>query len=207
MKFFSKKKGQSGFVILGIIKFSLKLFYQKIMGDENLLNKHLETIKYMFNLIKINNDRNFDILKGNLMKSIEIRNWDEIQHIIFNFDYGPEEVDLSNKNSKKLSIVENSDFNTDASTKIDNKLEISINKDVISSTRNLNKDSPINKLSVKTTTPTSFKSFHTDGLKFTKVSKVKLPSLSLAVDITMTAIQIKKLFINEMALYDCINIV
>jgi hypothetical protein len=197
MKTLSKKKGQSGFVILGMIKFSLKLFYRKISHDDFLVSKHLETIKTMFNFIKITNDKNFDLLKTNLMKSIEKQNWDDIQHIIFNIDYGAEDVDFSSKISKKLSI-ESSDFNTESSTKIDNKLEISINKDGISSTRNLNKDSPLNQLTVQKTSTNSFQALKTDGLKFCKVSRIRLPSLSLAVDITMTACQIKKLFISEM---------
>jgi hypothetical protein len=197
MKNLSKKRAQSGFVILGMIKFSLKLFHRKISHDEILVNKHLETIKAMFNLIKITNDKNFDLLKANLMKSIEKQNWDDIQHIIFNIDYGPDDVELSSKILKKLSI-ESSDFNTESSTKIDNKLEISINKEGMSSTRNLNKDSPMNQLTVQKISTNSFQSLKTDGLKFTKVSRIRLPTLSLAIDITMTAYQIKKLFITEM---------
>jgi hypothetical protein len=200
MKTLSKKKQQSGFVILGMVKYSLKIFYQRISNDGKYLSKYLECIKGMVSLIKIDHESNFEVLKVNLMNAIEIKNWDEIQHLVFNFDYGPEEIMTVSKHRKQILIGESADFNTESSTKLDNKLEISIDKHVPSSARNFNIISPLNNSVVKCDFSTNLKMLQNDHLKFTKVnSKIKMPFLNLAVDITMSSVQIKKLFIAEMS--------
>jgi hypothetical protein len=203
MKNLSKKKQQSGFVILGMIKYSLKLFLPKIINEDNIQNKYLDSIKNIFQFIKNNDDSNFDLLKINLMKAIDIKNWDEIQHLIFNFEYGPEDKIVIDKHNKKICLGDTADFNTESSTKLDNKLELSMNKEVVSSTRNLKviSSSPmsINNVVIKTDSSQKLKVLSSDSLKFVKINK-KLPYLSLAVDITMSAAQIKKLFISEMTL-------
>jgi hypothetical protein len=118
--------------------------------------------------------------------------------LIFNCEYGPEDTIIIDQNTNKsLSISDSSNYNTDSSTKLDNKLEISINKDMVTSSRNLNIISPANK-EVTVKSKSSLDMLHGDQLKFTKVVRPKLPFLSLAVDITMSAILIKKLFIKEM---------
>ena len=197
IKKLSKKKQQSGFVILGMIKFSLKIIYQKISNDNSLLNKLLECLKNAFNLIKINNQSNFDLLKVSLMNAIETKNWDEMQHYVFNFEYGPEDIVTLNKHNKQISLGESADFNTESSTKLDNKLELSMHKELASSTRNLN-ISPMN-TTVSCEFTQGLKSMQGDDLKFSKINnKHKMSYMSLAVDITMSAVQIKRLFISEM---------
>jgi hypothetical protein len=202
MKNLSKKKQQSGFVILGMVKFSLKIFYQKISNDYKLLSKYLDCIKGMVNLIKVDHESNFEVLKVNLLNAMENNNWDEIQHLVFNFDYAPEEVRTVNKHNKQIIIGESADFNTESSTKLDNKLEISIHRDTASTTRNLNIISPVN-TSVRNDFSSSknLNTLKNDHIKFSRVntgSRVKMPFLNLAVDITMSSQQIKKMFINEM---------
>ena len=133
------------------------------------------------------------------MKALDMRNLDEIQHLIFNFEYGPEDKIEIDKNNKKIWLAESTEFNTESSTKLDNKLEISINKESASSTRNLNIVSPINKGSVKVSTESPLKMLHADNLQFLKVkNRIKLPYVNIAVDITMSELEIKKLFLAEM---------
>jgi hypothetical protein len=195
MKALAKKKQQSGFVILGIVKFSIKIIFPMILNDEGLLNKYLDNIKLIFSDSKFPKSEGFEIFKSNLTKSIETKHWDDVQHLILNY----ESDDISNdkKSSRKsLSIGETADFNTESSTKLDNKLEISV-KDAVSSTRNLHIISPVNRI-VKSESSANIKMLHNDHIKFTNASKVKYPFISLAVDITLTAVQIKRLFIAEM---------
>lgn len=202
MRNLSKKKQQSGFVILGMVKFSLKIFYQKISSDYKLLSKYLECIKGMVNIIKVDHEPSFEVLKVNLLNAMENTNWDEIQHLVFNFDYAPEEVMTVNKHNKQIILGESAEFNTESSTKLDNKLEISIHRDTASTTRNLNIISPVNTSARNDFSSTNnLNILKSDHIKFSRVnsgSRIKMPYLNLAVDITMSSQQIKKLFINEM---------
>ncbi len=91
--------------------------------------------------------------------------------------------------------ISSSDFATDSSTKLSNKLEISVTN-LPGSTRDLNLISPTSKVQ-KTESSSNIKILNNDGIKFTNI-KSKLPYISMAVDMTSTATQIKRDFISTM---------
>jgi hypothetical protein len=198
MKSLCLKKQQSVFVLMGMIKYSLKMIFPKINSDECLLNKYIEVIRLIFNkIINIDNEC-FLIFKSNLIKSIETANWDEMQHLIFNYEI--DEGDKMGVRIKSMSINGVSEFNTSSSTKIDNKLEISM-KDMTTqgSTRNFNIVSPVYN-ETEASSSSKIKIMKNDNIKFTNL-RTKPPFITLAVDVTISAIQVKKIFITEMKKY------
>lgn len=195
MKVLSLKKQQSVFVLMGMVKYSLKMVFPQIISNEGLLTKYIEVIRLIFNkIINIENDC-FLIFKSNLIKSIETQNWDEMQHLIFNHEI--DETDKMSARIKSISINGISEFNTSSSTKIDNKLEISV-KDISSqsTSRNFNIVTPLYN-ETDASSSSKIKIMKNDNIKFTNL-RTKLPFITLAVDVTISAIQVKKIFITEM---------
>ncbi len=104
--------------------------------------------------------------------------------------------------SKKITIGEAEFTNTESSTKIDNKIELTLNnKESVTSTRNLNLYSPASSSSksVKNDYCPKIKLINNDNIQFNR--KTNLPLCRLAVDITLSAIQIKQIFLHEMNKY------
>jgi len=195
LKVLSLKKQQSVFVLMGMVKYSLKMIFPQIISNEELITKYIEVVRLIFNkIINIENDC-FLIFKSNLIKSIETKNWDEMQHLIFNYEI--DETDRMSVRIKSLSINGVSEFNTSTSTKIDNNLEISV-KDVTSqgTSRNFNIVSPTYN-DTDASSSSKIKIMKNDNIKFTNI-RTKLPFIILAVDVTISAIQVKKIFMTEM---------
>lgn len=196
MRSLSRKKDQTAFVVLGVIKYSLKTLYPKICLNKQLVVYLTEALKYMLDIIKSKGSNSFFILKENILKSLEVKNWEDVSHLISSYECGPDELVLEKKNKKNVSIVESSD--TEASTKIDNKLEITCKEVVGSSIRNFQTPSPMNNM-IKMDTSSNLKILQGDNsFKWGMVNKQRLPYLTLAVDISLSGTQINKYFINEM---------
>jgi hypothetical protein len=191
------KKQQSSFVIMGILKYSVKMLVPKIMSSNDLKERYFKCIAQIIHLIKLTNDSEFDSMKINLLKAIEARNIDELQYLVLNFEMYPDNDTVIRKKNLEMhmSLIGDSEFNTETSTKLDNKLEISI-KEVVSSTRNLKIISP---RVIKSESSSNLTILKSDQLKFSVIrNKIKLPFLCLAVDATLNSIQMKRIFINEM---------
>lgn len=196
-KSLSKKKEQSGFVILGILKYSMKIIFPRLSSEPEWLAKFFDLLRSILDSMKVNNDKSFDLFRHNVFKSIDSKNFDDVAHLILNYDRGSDDIIVEKRiNKKSISIAEMSAFNTESSTKLDNKLEILI-KDSASSTRNFQLTSPVSQV-VKNDSFCNLKLIHNDQIKFTTLQNKRLPFLSLGVDISLSAAQIKKIFISEM---------
>jgi hypothetical protein len=118
--------------------------------------------------------------------------------MLLNFECSSNDnIEMEAKISKKKITI--TDYNTESSTKLDNKLEISVGG-AVSSTRHFDLISPMSNKSVRNTSSNnSLKLLHNDSIKFTKVNNnQKLPLLRIATDVTVSAIQIRQVFISEM---------
>jgi hypothetical protein len=81
----------------------------------------------------------------------------------------------------------------------DNQLEISIdNNNIVGSSRTLQIVSPTNMRTMSTESLPRVTTINRDNIGFTRVTSIRLPFLRLAVDITLSALEIKKIFITEM---------
>ena len=201
MKSICKKRNQSGFVIIGIIKFSIKMLLPSIENNDIILIKYYETLKIIFDSLKVDKDNStFELLKKNLINAIDNKQYEEVQHLILNYEYGLNDIKYDNKaKSKKITIGDAEFTNTESSTKIDNKIELTLNnKESVTSTRNLNLYSPASSSgkSVKNDFCPNIKLINSDNIQFNR--KTNLPLCRLAVDITLSAIQIKQIFLHEM---------
>jgi hypothetical protein len=193
MRKFCKKNNQSGFVILGLIKFSIKMLLPKL--DESA--KFFESLKGIVETLNSRKqDITFEKFKRNILSSIENGQYEETQHLILNYDYGLEDIEYRGKGKKVLSLNDPDRISTESSSK-DNKLEISVNNTIMHSSRSLKIVSPV---SLKSASSIELKAISHDHIGFSRIG-IKLPVLRLAVDITMSAHEIRKLFISEMNRY------
>lgn len=203
MKNLHKKKEQSGYVIYNLIKSSTILF-EKIQNDSFLLDKYFEIIKLMLENLKLLDEKNFKFeeTKNYLVNLIDDKKYENFIENINNFNFDPDDITNEKKTLKKLSLGESSDYNnTDSSTKIE-KLEISIHKDYVSSTRNFNlisnyeksEKSNINNFDINL-------DIKSDHMNYSIINKTKLPHLKIGVVITLSSLEIKRIFIDEMKKY------
>jgi hypothetical protein len=161
-------------------------------------DKFFETIKGIVETLNSKKqDSTFDKLKRNILGSIENGQYEETQHLILNYEYGLEDIEYRGKGKKILLLNDPDRISTESSSK-DNKLEISLsNTLVMPSSRSLKIISPV---SVKSSSSTELRSVNNDQIAFSRVNniRIKLPMLRLALDITMSAQEIRKIFITEM---------
>jgi hypothetical protein len=195
----TKKKEQSAYVILNLIKFCIRDFVPQMekTKEVKLQQFFFMSLKNIFESLKPQkSNEKFEKFQKQVIKALENTDFKETCSIIEKCDLDLEDIkfEIRIKHKKKLSLGESS-YNTEGSTGLGNKLEISIGGGV-SSTRNLTLTSPSNKI-IKSETSSNLKLIYNDHIKFTKITQ-KLPYLSLAVDITLSSTQIKKIFIQEM---------
>lgn len=206
MKNIHKKKDQSAYVIYGTIQSSAANFIQFLKADKTTKQKYTESVKYMLENIKKtnsnNNNNNFEEIKTKLFNFLRENNLEEFKDLITKSSFAPEELVIEKKKQlKKISLGETTEIsNSDSSTKID-KLEASYNKDYSSTSRNFNLISANNKHVVSSSTDTLgiIQDIRNDSInKYSVINKVKLPYLKIGVVITLSSLEIKRLFINEM---------
>jgi hypothetical protein len=166
--------------------------------------KYFDTIKFIIETLDSKNqDNTFDKLKKNIITAIDNNQYEEAQHLILNFEYDLDDIKQKSRAKKVLSIGDPDRVNTEASSKYDNKLEMSFTKDTMGSSRSLKMVSPshLKSASVSTNISSNLSNvIRGDQVGFSRVNsiRIKLPLLRLAVDITMSALEVKKIFINEM---------
>lgn len=98
----SKKKKQSSFVIFGIIKYSIKILLPNIESDAQIVESYLDVLKQMIKLLNLKDGEKFKLFKENLLKSIESKNFDDIQHLILNHEISEDEHLSVSSGSKNL---------------------------------------------------------------------------------------------------------
>lgn len=200
MKNLYKKKDQSGFVIYYIIQFSANNFFNKIKDDEILKCKYVDSVKSMLEYVKKVNGKgiNFDELKMKITNSLEEKDFEEYITLINRHNFDSDDLINEKKSLKKISLGDSSVLShSDSSTKIE-KLEISMNKDYSSSTRNFNLISPNQKVVSNTDTFGINQEIKNDHINYTIINKAKLPHLRIGVIITLSSLEIKRIFIDEM---------
>jgi len=203
MKNISKKKDQSGYVIYYMIQNSTSHFLNLINEDKVMKQKYVECIKNMLENIKKINDINcnFEEMKFKLSSLLEEIKLDEFKDLITKFDFDPEDLINEKKHLKKINLGDTSELNnSDISTKID-KLEISLNKDYSSSTRNFYLNSPERKVVNNTDTYAINNEISNDHMNYTIINRAKMPHLKIGVVITLSSLEIKRIFIEEMRKY------
>jgi hypothetical protein len=162
--------------------------------------KYSETVKSMLENLKKINDKNnsFEELKSKLYDFLEEYKLQEFRDLISKNNFDVEELVNEKKQLKKITLAETSELNiSDSSTKID-KLEISLNKEYSSSTRNFNLISPNQKAVSNTDTYGITQDINNDDIKYKIINRAKLPHLRIGVVITLSSIEIKRIFIEEM---------
>ncbi len=200
MKNLYKKKDQSGFVVYYMIQSSSKNFLNFIKEDKIIKQKYVDTVRIMLENIKKINDKNnnFEEMKTNINNLLEENKFEEFKDLITKANYEPEELINEKKNLKKISLADTSELNnSDSSTKIE-KLEISLNKDYSSSTRNFNLISSNQKVVSRTDTLGINQDIKSDHINYSMINKSKLPHLKIGVVITLSSLEIKRIFIEEM---------
>lgn len=200
MKNLYKKKDQSGFVIYSMIQFSANSFLDYIKDDKIMRQKYSESIKSMLENIKKTNYKNnhFEELKTNLFNFLEENKFEQFKELISENNFDSEELINEKKQLKKISLGDTSELNnSDSSTKID-KLEISLHKDYSSSTRNFNLISPNQKVVTNTDTYGINQDINNDNINYSIINRAKLPHLRIGVVITLSSLEIKRIFIEEM---------
>lgn len=214
----SAKSNQNNIVIFGIVKYSIKVFYPIIKQGEDdiILLKYYDTLKNIFDSISYSEVYSYKLLKSSktsfkytFFQFYNNQKYDEMLNLILGYEYEDDDIVVSVlndnsdlNNSKKLIGIDN--YNTDSSTKC-GKLEISTAKDLNSSTRKIQFNSPINRISSDYTN-NAIKNIQNDNIRFKKKLTNKLPFLRLATDITLTGIQIKREFIKQMKEYNYYNL-
>jgi len=200
MKNIYKKKDQSGFVIYSMIQSSANNYINVIKDEKIMRQKYSETVKSMLENIKKINDKNnsFEELKSKLYDFLEDHKLEDFRDLISKNNFDAEELVNEKKQLKKITLAETSELNiSDSSTKID-KLEISLNKEYSSSTRNFNLISPNQKGVSNTDTYGITQDINNDDIKYKIINRAKLPHLRIGVVITLSSIEIKRIFIEEM---------
>ena len=208
IKNLSLKNNQSSLLILEMIKFSIKELLQNILdsNDINLIKKFSEVMLIIFKNLKFskNFDKNLEDKKKLIISNLEFNKLNEFAIIVKNFDCNSEDLIYEKKFQSKISLGENSDFNnTDTSTKIE-KLEITINKESASSARNFNFiNQNIKNLHISlpyNSSNSNLESINNDCIKYSVVNNLnnKLPIVKLGIVITLSSLEIKKLFIDRM---------
>jgi len=200
MKNLSKKKDQSGFLIYSMIQSSANNYINVIKDEKIMRQKYSETVKSMLENIKKINDKNnsFEELKSKLYDFLEDHKLEDFRDLISKNNFDAEELVNEKKQLKKITLAETSELNiSDSSTKID-KLEISLNKEYSSSTRNFNLISPNQKGVSNTDTYGITQDINNDDIKYKIINRAKLPHLRIGVVITLSSIEIKRIFIEEM---------
>ena len=208
IKNLSLKNNQSSLLILEMIKFSIKELLQNILdsNDINLIKKFSEVMLIIFKNLKFskNFDKNLEDKKKLIISNLEFNKLNEFAIIVKNFYFNSEYLIYEKKFQSKISLGENSDFNnTDTSTKIE-KLEITINKESASSARNFNFiNQNIKNLHISlpyNSSNSNLESINNDCIKYSVVNNLnnKLPIVKLGIVITLSSLEIKKLFIDRM---------
>lgn len=178
-----------------------------IKEDKILIIKYLECIKFVLESLKKINDKDnsFEETKSNLINLLDKHKFDEFKDMLFKKKFDPEDLINEKKQLNKISLSDFSEFNnSNSSTKID-KLEISLNKDYTSSTRNFNLISTNKKVVSNTDTLGINQDIKKDQIKFAVNNQVKLPYIRIGVVITLSSLEIKRIFIEEMKKYFNIN--
>lgn len=204
----SSKNNQSCLLILEMIKFSIKELLPNILdsNDTNLEKKLSEVMIIIFKNLKFskNIEKNLEDKKKLILSYLDSNKLNEFALIIKNFDCNSEDLIYEKKFNTKISLGENSDFNnTDTSTKIE-KLEITINKESASSARNFNFiNQNVKNLHISlpyNSSNSNLESINSDCIKYSVVNNLnnKLPIVKLGIVITLSSLEIKKLFIDKM---------
>lgn len=161
----------------------------------------------MLKSLKKENDKlnNFQDLKLKLNELIKNGSYEEFKNLIKINNFEQNEIINEKKHIKSLMLDSSEFCNSDSSTKIE-KLELSINKDYSSSTRNFNYSNQ--KVSSNTYTLgigiAINQEIKNDTIQYTNLNqtrsqiKTKLPHLRLGVVVTLNSLEIKRIFIEEM---------
>lgn len=188
-----------------MIQSSANSYLNSIQDDKMMRQKYAESVKSMLESIKKINDKNdqFEELKTKLFNSLDENKFQQFKDLISESNYDPEDLVHEKKQLKKISLGDTSDLNnSDSSTKID-KLEISLHKDYSSSTRNFNLIiSPNQKVVTNTDTYGINHDINNDNINYSIINRAKLPHLRIGVVITLSSLEIKRIFIEEMRKYD-----
>jgi len=156
----------------------------------------------MLKNLKKENDKlnNFQDLKNKLMELIKDGNYEEFKKLIEINNFEEDELINEKKVMKRLMLDSSQFCNSDSSTKIE-KLELSINKDYSSSTRNFNYSNQKVSSNTYTLGIDLNQDIKKDSIKYTDLStsnKTRLPHLKLGVVVTLNSLEIKRIFIDEM---------
>jgi len=215
MKNILTKKDQSAFVIYGVIQSSAANFLPYVKDNHITKQKYAESVKYMLESLKKPNNKsndkninNFEGLKTKLFHLLDENKQEEFKDLVTKSNYDPEDLVIEIKQFQKIIVGENaSDLNnSESSTKIE-KIEASFNKG--HSSRNFNLTASINKHVVigisnnsnsRTDTLGSSQDIRNDisSIKYSNLDKVKLPYLKIGVVITLSNLEIKRIFIDQM---------
>ncbi len=184
-----------------MIQSSAKDFLDLIKNDKIMSQKYAESVKSMLENIKKIDDKNgfFEELKKKLFNNLNENNFEQFKEFLSKNNFDSDDLIHEKKQLKKISIEETYDLNnSDSSTKID-KLEISLHKDYSSSTRNFNLISPNQKVAVTNVDTYGInQDINNDNIKYSIINRAKLPHLRIGVVITLSSLEIKRIFIEEM---------
>jgi hypothetical protein len=157
----------------------------------------------MLKNLKKENDKlnNFQDFKTKLNELIKNENFIEFKNLMKINNFEQNEL-INEKKIMKSLMLDSSEFcNSDSSTKIE-KLELSINKDYSTSTRNFNYSNQKVSSNAYTLGIAINQEIKNDSIKYTNLNqnqnKIKLPHLRLGVVITLNSLEIKRIFIEEM---------
>lgn len=159
----------------------------------------------MLKNLKKENDKlnNFEDFKKKIMESIRDKNFEEFKRLLNSTNFEEDELINEKKTMKRLMLDSSDICHSDSSTKIE-KLELSMNKDYSSSTRNFNCLISTNQKVSSNTTDTIALGINSDikndTIKYTNLNNNsnKLPHLRLGVVVTLNSLEIKRIFIDEM---------
>jgi hypothetical protein len=201
MKNIFRKKDQSAFVIYGMIQSSAANFFIFINVDRIIKQKYLESVKYMLENIKKINDKNnnFEEMKSKIFECLDENKLEEFRDLITKTNFDTEELIIEKKQLKKISLGETSELNNSDLSKKMEKIEPTCNKEYSSSTRNFNLNSTNKKQAVNSIDMLGInQEIRNDSIKSSILNKEKLPYLKIGVVITLSSLEIKRIFINEM---------
>jgi hypothetical protein len=193
MKSLCKKQNQSGYVIIGIIKYMTRSLLPKIDNNDHLKIKYFETLKNILDTLSIEKDDfSFESFKERVLGFINHKNYNDVQKSIMRYEY---DSDYIYNEKKSIKHYYSQIISTDYSTKMD-KIEYILNRESSESNPNVDLFSP--EPIKEEVEMVNLKLLHSDNIQFKNVRKVRLPYCKIAIDITLSAMQIKQIFMNEM---------
>jgi hypothetical protein len=175
-----------------------KSLFPKIEKNESLKKKFFETVKNILqSFAYTKEDASFESFRDRILSSIENKSHNDVQKSILRFEYDSDDIYNEKRSIKQYysQII-----STDYSSKMDkmDKIEYILNKENNESPNSPNIDLFAHEPIKDEAELANLKLLANDNIPCKSVTRVKLPYCRVAIDITLSAIQIKQIFINEL---------